>query len=185
MVGTVVTLSGAIGTRRSDIAIALAQRLGWTRVKFSDYIKSKLIADGGDADDRRMLQKLGQDLVQTDVEGFVRGVLEMAQDWEPGGDLVVDGLRHAEVRLALVTAIRPSSLYYVHVEVDEVTRQATAENVRGIQERLLYRYDQDLTEAQLPKILPAYADQIVDGSLPATIVADKILLRIRSLGLLD
>lgn len=181
MVGTVVTISGAIGTRRSDIAAALAERLGWQRVKFSDYIKAKLQADGGNAEDRRMLQKLGQELVQADVEGFVGGVIAMAQGWKPGGDLVVDGLRHVEVRLALLAAIRPSTLYYVHVEVDEVTRQATAENVRGIQERLLYRYDQDLTEAQLPKILPAYADQIVDGSLPPTIVADKIIARLKAL----
>lgn len=182
MVGTVVTLSGAIGTRRSDIAVALAGRLAWPQIKFSAYISARLAAEGGDSTDRRMLQKLGQELVQSDAEGFVREVLAKAEGWEPGGNLVVDGLRHAEVRLALLTAIRPSTLYYVHVEVDEVTRQDTAETVRGIQERLLYRYDQDLTEAQIPKILPAYADQIVDGSLPPSIVADKILAKLKAIG---
>lgn len=181
MVGTVVTLSGAIGTRRSDIAIALAERLGWQRVKFSGYIKSKLQAEGANPEDRRLQQKLGQELVQTNVRGFVAGVLAQAEGWEPGLNLVVDGLRHAEVRLALLAAIDPSVLHYVHVEVDEVTRQETAETVRGIQERLLYRYDQDLTEAQLPRILPAYADQIVDGSLPATMVADKVVARLKAL----
>ena len=180
MVGTVVTLSGAIGTRRSDIALAIAGRLGWRRVKFSDYIRSRL--EGAADDDRRMLQKVGQELVQTDVEGFVAGVLAQADGWVRGENLVVDGLRHAEVRLALLNAIRPSALYYVHVEVDEPTRQSTAESVRGIQERLLYRYDQDLTEAQLPKILPAYADQIVDGSLPAGMVAQKVVSRLRAMG---
>lgn len=185
MAGTVVTLSGAIGTRRSDIAVALADRLGWVRVKFSTVIASQLAAGGAEPDDRRLLQKLGQELVQTDVEGFVAGVLAQAVGWKPGSNLVVDGLRHAEVRLALLNAVRPSSLHYVHVEVDEVTRQSTAETVRGIQERLLYRYDQDLTEAQLPKILPAYADQIVDGSLPAVIVAEKVYSRLKALGRLD
>lgn len=182
MTGTVVTLSGAIGTRRSDIAVALAERLHWPRVKFSDYIKSRLEGAGGTSEDRRMLQKVGQELVQTDVESFVLGVLAQAEEWKAGDDLVVDGLRHTEVRLALLNAIKPSTLYYVHVEVDEATRQSTAENVRGIQERLLYRYDQDLTEAQLPKILPAYADQIVDGSLPAGMVAEKIVARLRTMG---
>lgn len=182
MVGTVVTLSGAIGTRRSDIAVALVARLGWPRVKFSDYIKSRLQEAGGQPEDRRMLQKFGQELVQTDVEGFVAGVLEQADGWKRGQDLVVDGLRHTEVRLALLNAVKPSTLYYVHVEVDEPTRQSTAESVRGIQERLLYRYDQDLTEAQLPKILPAYADQIVDGSLPPGLVADKVVARLRTMG---
>ena len=182
MAGTVVTLSGAIGTRRSDIAVALADRLDWQRVKFSSYIKSKLTAGGGDPDDRRLQQKLGQELVQTDVRGFVAGVLAQAHGWEPGGNLIVDGLRHAEVRLALLAEIDPSALHYVHIEVDEVTRQETAETVRGIQERLLYRYDQDLTEAQLPRILPAYADQIIDGSLPATMVAEKVIARLKALG---
>lgn len=180
--GTVVTLSGAIGTRRSDIAVALAVRLGWPRVKFSDYIKATLAAGGGDPEDRRLQQKLGQELVQTDVRGFVAGVLAQADGWAADGDLVVDGLRHAEVRLALLAAIGNSVLHYVHVEVDEVTRQETAETVRGIQERLLYRYDQDLTEAQLPRILPAYADQIVDGSLPAALVAEKVVVRLKALG---
>ena len=185
MAGTVVTLSGAIGTRRSDIATALSDRLGWQRVKFSGYIKSTLEAGGGDPEDRRLQQKLGKQLVQTDVRGFVAGVLAQAEGWTAGGNLIVDGLRHAEVRLALLAAIDPSVLHYVHVEVDEVTRQDTAETVRGIQERLLYRYDQDLTEAQLPRILPAYADQIVDGSLPATMVAEKFVVRLKALARID
>ena len=185
MVGTVVTLSGAIGTLRSDIAVALANRLSWPRVKFSDFIKAQLEVAGGTPEDRRMLQKVGQELVQTDVEGFVAGVLAQANGWKGGDDLVVDGLRHVEVRLALLNAIKPSTLYYVHVEVDEPTRQRIAESIRGIQERLLYRYDQDLTEAQLPKILPAYADQIVDGSLPAGMLAEKIVARLRAMGRLS
>lgn len=119
------------------------------------------------------------------MEGFVAGVLAQANGWKDGGNLVVDGLRHVEVRLALLNAVKPSTLYYVHVEVDELTRQSTAESVRGIQERLLYRYDQDLTEAQLPKILPAYAHQIVDGSLPAGMVAEKIVARLRAMGRLS
>lgn len=165
--------------------MALAKRVGWDRVKFSTFIASRLAEEGAKLNDRRLLQKLGQELVQTDVESFVAGVLAQAPNWQRGGNLIVDGLRHAEVRLALLNAIRPSSLHYVHVEVDEVTRQDTAETVRGIQERLLYRYDQDLTEAQLPKILPAYADQIVDGSLPANIVAEKVFSRLKALGKLD
>ncbi len=185
MAGIVVTLSGAIGTRRSDIAIALAGRLDWPRVKFSDYIKAMLAKEGADPDDRRMLQKVGQDLVQADVEAFVRDVLAQAPAWAAGQNLIVDGLRHTEVRLALANAVKPSVLYLVHVEVDEVMRHETAETVRGIQERLLYRYDQDLTEAQLPKILPAYADQIVDGSLPITLVVDQILAKLRAFQRVD
>lgn len=179
MAGTVIVLSGAIGTRRSAISIEVAKSLGWGRVKFSDFLKSQIEEDGLDPNDRRLLQKVGQSLVQTDIDRFIAGVLALAETWEPGQNLIVDGLRHAEVRLALSEKVEPSALYHVHVEVDEVTRQETAEKVGRIHERVLYRYDQDLTEAQIPKILPAYADDIVDGSLPLSIVAQKIASRVR------
>lgn len=180
MVGVVVALSGAIGTRRSDIAVALAARLGWQRVKFSEYIRTILREADRDPEDRRMQQKVGQELVQGDVRAFVRHVLAQASDWRAGDNLVVDGLRHVEARLALVAAIDPSPLHYVHVEIDEAMRRHVAEVAKGIQERLLYRYDQDLTEAQLPKILPAYADQFVDGSLPISIIVDQIAGKLRA-----
>jgi hypothetical protein len=181
LVGVVVTLSGAIGSRRSDLAIKLADRLGWPRVKFSDYIKAMIRADGGDPENRTQLQSYGQKLVQNRLDEFVDGVLAMAQGWQRGDDLVVDGLRHVEVLLALKQKVVPSTVLYVNVSVDPLRREEDAKD-RGIAEQMLYRYDRDLTEAQLARILPAYADLEIDGTLGFSITVDEIIQRVQRLG---
>jgi len=180
-VGVVVTLSGAIGSRRSDLAAKLEAHLRWPRVKFSDYIKAMIAADGGDPENRIQLQSYGQKLVQNRLEEFVDGVLKMAQGWQRGGDLIVDGLRHVEVLVMLKQKVAPSRVLYVDVSVDPLRREEGAKN-RGIIEQMLYRYDRDLTEAQLARILPAYADLKVDGTLGFSINVDEIFQRVETLG---
>jgi hypothetical protein len=180
-VGVVVTLSGAIGSRRSDLASKLEERLRWPRVKFSDYIKAMIGADGGEPENRTQLQSYGQKLVQNRLEEFVDGVLAMAPDWRPGGDLIVDGLRHVEVLLTLKHKVAPSRMLNVYVSVDPLRREEGAKD-RGIAEQMLYRYDRDLTEAQLARILPAYADLKVDGTLGFSINVDEIIQQVEKLG---
>lgn len=179
--GVVVTLSGAIGSRRSELAIKLAQHLGWPRVKFSDYIKSVIRADGGDPENRTQLQSYGQKLVQNQLEKFVADVLAMAPEWRPGDDLVVDGLRHVEVLLTLKRKAVPSKVLYVDVSTDPILREKGAKD-RGIAEQMLYRYDRDLTEAQVARILPAYADHKVDGTLGFNININDIVQRVEAVG---
>lgn len=179
--GVVVTLSGAIGSRRSDLASKLEERLGWPRVKFSDYIKAMIGADGGEPENRTQLQSYGQKLVQNRLQEFVDGVLAMAPDWRRGGDLIVDGLRHVEVLLTLKQKVAPSRMLYVYVSVDPLRREEDAKN-RGIAEQMLYRYDRDLTEAQLARILPAYADLKVDGTLGFSFNVEEIIQQVEKLG---
>jgi hypothetical protein len=179
--GVVVTLSGAIGSRRSELASKIEERLGWPRVKFSDYIKAMIRADGGDPENRTQLQSYGQKLVQNRLEEFVDGVLARAPAWRPGGDLVVDGLRHVEVLLTLKNKVAPSKVLYVDVSVDPLRREEGAKD-RGIAEQMLYRYERDLTEAQLARILPAYADLRVDGTMGFSITVEEIVQRIKELG---
>jgi hypothetical protein len=179
-VGVVITLSGAVGSRRSELAIRLAERLGWPRVKFSDYIKNMVREDGGDPDDRIQLQSYGQKLVQNRLEEFVDGVLAMAPEWRARGNLVVDGLRHVEVLLTLKHKVEPSKLLYVDVSVDPLRRDEGVKD-RGIAEQVLYRYERDLTEAQLARILPAYADLKVDGTLGFSINIAEIVQRVEML----
>jgi hypothetical protein len=181
VVGVVITLSGAIGSRRSDLAIQLARRLGWPRVKFSDYIKKVIRDDGGDPENRTQQQSYGQKLVQNRLDEFVGNVLAMAPDWGPGSDLLVDGLRHVEVLLTLKNKVAPSKVLYVDVSVDPLRRESGAKE-RGIAEQMLYRYDRDLTEAQLARILPAYADLKVDGTLGFSINVDEIVQVVERLG---
>lgn len=164
--GLVITLSGGIGSRRSDLAEKLQSRLGWPRVKFSDLIRLRIREAGEDAENRLLQQQYGQRLVQYQLEDFVGGTLAMAPGWAQQGNLIVDGLRHVEVLLTLrrLVAEARSRVFYVHVRADPLEREAGARE-RGIQEQDMFRYDHALSEAQMNRILPAYADLEVDGTL--------------------
>ncbi len=95
--GLVITLSGPIGSRRSELARRLANRLGMgPPVKFSDYIRACIDADGEDQNDRSLQQSYGQRLVQSRLDEFVRGVLALAPAWPEKREVIVDGLRHVE-----------------------------------------------------------------------------------------
>ena len=175
--GTIVAFSGAIGTGKSKISAALSQRLHWPRTSFGDYVRSYAQANGKDPEDRATLQALGQALVLTDVDSFVENVLRQVE-WRERGNLILDGLRHVEVRQALLQQLRDVAvLKLVHVTVDEDTRLERA-GERGIEQRMLSRYDQDLTEAQMSRIVPPYADLILDGTLPVEMAITMIVTKL-------
>ena len=111
-----------------------------------------------------------------DVDGFVANVLRQVE-WQRG-NLILDGLRHVEVRQALLQQLRDVAvLKLVHVTVDEDTRLERA-GERGIEQRMLSRYDQDLTEAQMSRIVPPYADLILDGTLPVEMATNIIVSKL-------
>lgn len=185
--GTILTLSGAIGSRRSELADKLAVRLGWPKVRFSDYIRARIAEGGDDPASRVLQQQFGQRLVQNHLASFVEGVLAMAPDgWQQQGNLVVDGLRHVEVLLTLRKMARDAGdkeVFYVHVKPDPLERDAGARE-RGIEEQDMYRYDRALSEAQMNRILPAYADLEVDGALGLSLNLQDIEERLRARGVL-
>jgi hypothetical protein len=182
-VGVVIVLSGAIGSRRSELAEKLQQRLHWPRVKFSDYIKQRIEAEGDSPNDRLLQQQYGQRLVQNHLRTFVEGVLAMAPNWQAdGGNLIVDGLRHVEVLLVMKELLADDfDIFYVHVKPDPLQRESGARE-RGINEQDMYRYDRALSEAQMNRILPAYADLEVDASLGIGLAIQDIEQHLKDLG---
>lgn len=178
--GTVIAFSGPIGAGKSTISQKVADLLGWPRVSFGEYVQKVARESGQDQNDRTVLQRLGQALVVSDVDGFVEEVLNQ-QPWRANhgdGNLVIDGLRHAEVRHALIHKIKPNVLKHVFVTVDEDTRQQRVREEDRIEPRLLMRYDQDITEAQIPRVIREYKDIEVDGKLPREIAAREIISRL-------
>jgi cytidylate kinase len=178
--GVVVAFSGPIGAGKSTISKRVADSLNWPRVSFGEYIKKVARENGEDPEDRAVLQRLGQALVLADVDGLVEEVLSQCQwkDANGEGNLVVDGLRHAEVRHALVQRIRPNILKHVFVTIDEDTRQQRVRDEDHIEPRILMRYDQDITEAQIPRILREYRDIDVNGRLPTQIAAREVVAKL-------
>lgn len=172
--GTVVAFAGPIGSGKTTLSTRVADLLRWPRVSFGDYIRKIARDNDQDPNDRAVLQKLGQSLVMTDVDRFVSAVLATA-DWKVGENLIVDGLRHVEVRLVLLTKVPSSAFKLVYLTVDETTRRQRAEVKWDISQPQLIRYDQELTEAQIPKILRAYADLVIDNGLPTDIAAKEVI----------
>lgn len=175
MAGQVVAFSGPIGSRKSALSSALAAKLHWPRQSFGDFIRHVASTHGRDPADRSILQQLGQARVQTDPDGFVTDVLAK-QDWALQPNLVLDGLRHAEVRHALILYLREREvdLKVVFVDVDESLRQRQS----GMPLRELATYDRDLTEAQVSRVIRAYADVVIPGSLPTDLAVDAVISRL-------
>lgn len=185
-VGVIITFSGAIGSRRSDLADKVSERLGWPKVKFSDYIRQRIQESGDDPDSRVLQQQFGQRLVQNHLIEFVDGVLGLApHTWTEAGNLIVDGLRHVEVLLTLrklAVEKANSVVFYVHVKPDPLERENSARD-RGIEQQDMYRYDRALSEAQMNRILPAYADLEVDGAMGLSLNLQDIEEKLRARGL--
>lgn len=175
--GIVLAFSGPIGAGKSTISLKVAELLRWPRVSFGEYVQKVAKENNQDPSDRTVLQRLGQALVLSDVDSFVESVLNQ-REWRTEGNLVVDGLRHAEVRHALMQKIKPSVLKHVYVTVDEDTRQQRVREEDKVEPRLLMRYDQDITEAQIPRIIREYKDIEVSGKLPSQIAAKEIVSRL-------
>ncbi len=172
---SVLVFSGGIGSERSKLAREVAGRLGWEFTKFSDEIRKRIVNDGEDPEKRSKLQSYGQDLVQNDLPGFVAAVLENAK-FADKGFCVVDGLRHIEVLLELEKTLPSGSIGYIHVDPDDTRIEESAQE-RGIAEQNLFKYNQALSEAQIPRILPAYADLRLDASGGRSMNIIKVLRR--------
>jgi Fic family protein len=154
-----IAFTGPIGAGTSGLSQLVADTLGWPRVKFSDYIRNVAIEQASDSDDLNVLQAVGQNLVRERLEEFVAGVLALTE-WRAGGHLIVDGLRHVEVRTEILRQIGAVPLHVVNVELPLPERAQK----RGLDEDALGQYDAELSEAQLERILPQYANLSLDGS---------------------
>jgi dephospho-CoA kinase len=168
----VLAFSGGLGAGKSALTRELAGRLDWPRVSFGDYVRTYATQVQRDPKDRAVLQQLGQALVLTDREGFVRKVLGQNPT---EGSLIVDGVRHVEILLELKSQVRPRALKLIYIKADSETRQTRLMERDHVERRLVARYDSDITEAQISRILPQYADHIIDGSLPTSILVDQVV----------
>jgi dephospho-CoA kinase len=172
MAGMVLAFSGGLGSGKSDLTKALAERLRWPRVGFGDYVRKYAVEVGRDATDRAVLQQLGQALVLTDREGFITNVLKQNPTDE---NLIVDGVRHVEILLELKRQVYPRALKLIHLNTDNGTRQERLIKRDHVERRVVARYDSDITEAQIARILPQYADFVIDGSLPTSILVEQVV----------
>lgn len=166
--------SGQIGSGKSSVSAAVAKALGWHRTGFGDYLRSEIERLGGDPNDRKTLQDLGQQRVQDDSDGFCRDVLAAA-GFRPGDDFVIDGIRHVSIFEILAALGRPSEARLLFLGASELTRNDRVRSRGDAQD--FARASIHHVESELQDALPQRADAIVDADQPLDqVVADCLRL---------
>jgi hypothetical protein len=178
--GLVVCFSGRIGSGKTSITHVLSTALGWSRAGFGDYLRARIAREGGDPNSRQALQDLGQNLVDADPDGFCLDVLKSA-NFQPGGNLLLDGIRHVDIKNRITRLVAPSRSILIHLTLDD------AELLKRIESRPqgsvdLPRAEKHRVESELTSSLPQIADRVVDASPSIHALAGNLLSVIAEFG---
>jgi cytidylate kinase len=164
-----IALAGAPGSGKSTIARLLAARLDGAVVSFGDYVRH-LATSARENNERSTLQRIGQDLVRNDPEGFVRAFLDWASP-HPNRVLIIDGVRHAIIDDILrSTAARRDSDYLLLLLQAPIAIRAIRRCAGN--ESDLRQLEDHPVEREAATRLPSIADLVVDSSgEPSQIIA--------------
>src|SRR5262245_27171978 len=129
--GFVLCFSGSIGAGKSSLTHVLANALHWSRAGFGDYIRERVRERGGNPNSRQELQDLGQWLVESDPNALCQAVLASV-GFVPGGNLLLDGLRHFDIHSRIKRLVAPSLAILLHLSIDGAEAQKRAEARDGV-----------------------------------------------------
>lgn len=160
----VICFSGRIGSGKSSVTSALADALDWPKAGFGDYLRALLLQQGNVAPTREQLQDLGQELVTADPDRFVLDVMK-SSGFLPGGNLLLDGIRHVDIYHRVVALAAPSLACLLHLSTDDMHVKERVEK-RGDGLSDLSRAEGHVVESELATSLPSIADLIIDASAP-------------------
>jgi cytidylate kinase len=168
--------SGQIGSGKSSVSTAVAAALGWRQTGFGDYLRSEITRLGGDSNDRKALQDLGQKRVEDDSAAFCRDVLAAA-GFQPGDDFVIEGIRHVAIFETLVAVSKPSEARLLFLGAPETTRSVRVQSRADAQD--FVRASTHHVETELQDALPQHADAVVDADLALDRVVAECLALVR------
>lgn len=169
IVAVAIGISGRIGSGKTSLAVALAERLNCPRASFGDYVRSVATDRGLDASQREALQQVGDDLIAAGWEAFCAAVLSSAG--YSGGSVVVDGIRHANAAQTMRKLVAPTPWQLVAVDSDDATRRSRLV-ARGLDEATTINADAHHNEGEVRAVM-ASADIIVSS---ASALADAVKL---------
>lgn len=161
---SVIAFSGSIASGKSTLSLALAGELHWKYASFGDYVRLQAKRCGL-TPSRKVLQDIGQSLIEEGWEQFCRLVLIQAQ-WSAGEPLIVDGIRHLEAIATLRSLVAPLELWLIYISVDEITQKTRLQQRNRSAEESEQSVQNHSTEIQVKTRLQQIADLIVDGSQP-------------------
>ncbi len=168
--------SGQIGSGKSSVSAAVAETLACRRTGFGDYLRSEVSRLGGDPNDRRSLQDLGQRRVDEDPTAFCRDVLIFG-GFRPGEHFVIDGIRHVRIFEILAEISAPALACLLFLGANETTRLVRVDARSDVSD--FERASQHRVEAEMATALPHRADGIVNAEQPFEGVVSDCLNIIR------
>jgi dephospho-CoA kinase len=164
-------LVGRIGSGKTSLATEVARNLECPLASFGDFVRRTAAERGLDAEQRGVLQAVGDDLIEAGWEPFCRAVL--AEAGYSGGSVVIDGIRHSEALRTVRRIIRPTALHVVAVTTPDSERLKRLGN-RGMSTAEIDAADGHSNEREVGAILSA-ADLIIDSRTPAAEAATEVV----------
>lgn len=160
-----IALAGHLGSGKSTLAKALAADLGAVTASFGGYIRELATEAGLDANDRSVLQNLGQKLATQDPSAFLGSFLSR-YSLAATQDLIFDGVRHIGVWNAIAEHARSLSAasWLVFVDTASPVRRNRLRE-RGHSKDEIAHWSAHTMEQELVP-LKAAATLVLDGAAP-------------------
>ena len=177
----VACFSGGIGSGKTTLASAVAERMGLKVASFGAFVR-QTARSRGIGEERAALQALGETLIaEMTFDGFCRAVLE-ATGWDGAGSVAVEGIRHVAAfdTIKRLAAPLPAKLFFVDVPRD--VRQARADGARPSEQSDLAKADAHSTEKDVHGALREIADLTLDGTRDIDALTEEVVRTLRSVG---
>ncbi|HIA53763.1 MAG TPA: hypothetical protein EYN91_17005 [Candidatus Melainabacteria bacterium] len=167
--GIVLGISGKIASGKTTLAKSLSYSLKWPVTSFGDYVRSVAIKRGLESSERRVLQDIGLELLTDDAAAFCQSVLELGQ-FESGGNLLIDGIRHRIVIETLKKLVLPSSFKHIHVGAIDSQRARRL----ALEESALQVLGNHTVESEIDELIDI-ADLVLNGDNPVDMLTSSVL----------
>lgn len=176
----VVAISGAIGSGKTSVARALSKKLELPVASFGDYVRNVAKSRRQDIS-RTTLQEISEELLSSvGPQNFVRNVLADSS-WNRLSPLVVDGLRHEQVLMALRKEVEPIPVLLVYLEATSSLRhERVAARDKGADSNL-QEFELHSTEKEVATRIRSLASVILDSSTSEETLVEAILSEMRRL----
>ena len=161
MIKVAVGLAGRIGSGKTTLTSALANRIGCPRASFGGYVRSVARVRGLDSRDRTVLQDLGDELISEGWDAFVEHVLQHAR--YVSGSVVIDGIRHRPAVDTLRKRLRPTQLVLVALNISDEERRKRLRD-QGLNTDEVTLADTHANEAEVDGVMRG-ADIVIPADL--------------------
>ena len=169
----VIGLVGRINSGKTTLAEELAISLKCKKTSFGDVVRQTATERGIELN-RKNLQLIGQDLIESSCEIFCKNVLSRV-NWEKGEMLIIEGIRHFKIVEELKKIVYPQKLKIIYIDIDDETVvQRDKENEFGKIDNLKI-IEADSTEMEVKTSLKSVADLVINGKLSVTTQVNEII----------